>query len=253
MEMARHESSGAEVVPVATAAIAAEAESEVHAVGQSSAQDIEEARRLNNEYITSRKAKSTLKKQKSATNKFVEWLRRRGEMRSLASIETRSLDQLIAQWIVDIRRPDGGEYELNSLNSYVSALKCHLTELGHEIKHLDMTSRVFSAKRNYLKSQGKGNTPNRSTCLSDEQEEQLWQSGALGASDPEALVHGVWYLTTKCLGFRGCNEARQLKWGDIVKKQDDNGMTYLEWNERLTKTRSGNTNHQRPFAPKIYV
>ena len=112
-----------------------------------------------------------------------------------------------------------------------------------------MTAKVVSAKRTELKSRGHGNTPNRASCLSEKQETRLWETGALGDSNPEALVHAVWYCTTKGFGFRGCNEARQLKWGDITKKTTDDGETYLEWNERLTKTRAGNSSHQRPFAP----
>ena len=115
-----------------------------------------------------------------------------------------------------------------------------------------MTAKVVSAKRTELKSRGHGNTPNRASCLSEKQETRLWETGALGDGNPEALVHAVWYCTTKGFGFRGCNEARQLKWGDITIKTTDGGETYLEWNERLTKTRAGNSSHQRPFAPKIF-
>ena len=214
--------------------------------------DLAELRRINSEYVNSTKAKNTLKKQKSASNKFVDWLRKRGEMRSLDVIPTESLDQLIALWLVDLKRPDGRDYEPNSINSYVSALKCHIAELGHDTKRLEMTAKVVSAKRTELKSRGHGNTPNRASCLSEKQETRLWETGALGDSNPEALVHAVWYCTTKGFGFRGCNEARQLKWGDITKKTTDDGETYLEWNERLTKTRAGNSSHQRPFAPKIF-
>ena len=97
------------------------------------------------------------------------------------------------------------------------------------------------------------NTPNRAALLSDEEEERLWASGALGDTDPEALLHAMWFTTTKCLGFRGCNESRQLKWGDLTEKKTLDGTAYLEWNERLTKTREGYKNHSRPFAPKLFA
>ena len=38
----------------------------------------------------------------------------------------------------------------------------------------------------------------------------------------------------------------------LPKKTTDDGETYLEWNERLMKTRAGNPSHQHPFAPKIF-
>ena len=38
----------------------------------------------------------------------------------------------------------------------------------------------------------------------------------------------------------------------LPKKTTDDGETYLEWNERLMKTRAGNLSHQHPFAPKFF-
>ena len=127
-----------------------------------------------------------------------------------------------------------------------------MVEIGANVDNLKMTMKVLHAKRKDLKSQGKGNTPNRAGFLTAADEEKLWEAGALGSSDPETLLHTVWFTFSKCFGFRGCQEFRQLKWGDIAKKQDDNGDTYLEWNERLTKTRAGNSSHQRAFPPKIF-
>ena len=116
----------AEVVPAAVNV------NNAAATGLDTETDVAELRRINSEYVNSKKAKNTLKKQKSASNKFVDWLRKRGEMRSLDVIPTESLDQLIALWLVDLKRPDGRDYEPNSINSYVSALKCYIAELGHD-------------------------------------------------------------------------------------------------------------------------
>ena len=213
---------------------------------------VDEMRAINQAYVQSKKSKSSLKKQHATTNRFMSWLRSRGEHRPLKDIPVESLDQMLSLWLIDLRQANGTEYEPNSLQSYLSAIKCHLNELGIDIKKLDMTSKVVVAKKKELKSLGKGNLPNRAAGLSIENEERLWESGALGDSDPEALVHTVWFLATKCLGFRGCHEARQLKWGDLTF-HEDNGCTYLEWNERLTKTRSGDSSHHRAFMPKLFA
>ena len=61
----------------------------------------------------------------------------------------------------------------------------------------------------------------------------------------------LWYLTTKCLGMRGRQESRQLKWGDFTRKTDDHGNDYLEFNERTTKTRQG-LGDSRSFNPKMW-
>ena len=46
-------------------------------------------------------------------------------------------------------------------------------------------------------------------------------------------------LMTSCFGFRGSHESRQLTWGDVELEEDENGLEYLEFSERLTKTRTG--------------
>ena len=88
--------------------------------------------------------------------------------------------------------------------------------------------------------------------ISDEMEEQLWESGAMGDHSPEALRTTLWYLTTKYQGLRGRQEARQLKWGDLVRREDHDGEIFIEFSERTTKTRQGDTNVERAFRPKMW-
>ena len=213
---------------------------------------LNELRAKNVNFVTSMKSKSSLRRTENTVQRLTKWLRQKGEMRSLQNIPTTCFDQLLALWLSDIRKPSGEEYEPNTLSSYFSSVKSHMVEIGANVDNLKMMMKVLHAKRKDLKSQGKGNTPNRAGCLTAADEEKLWEAGALGSTDPETLLHTVWFIFSKCFGFRGCQEFRQLKWGDIAKKQDDNGDTYLEWNERLTKTRAGNSSHQRAFPPKIF-
>ena len=88
--------------------------------------------------------------------------------------------------------------------------------------------------------------------LSPVEEDRLWQSGAFGAHSPEALRDAIWFLTTKCLGMRGRQESRQLKWGDFERKVDNFGNRFLEFQERTTKTRQGHTGDSRAFKPKLW-
>ena len=52
-------------------------------------------------------------------------------------------------------------------------------------------------------------------------------------------------------GHRGRQEARQMRWGDISIEEDDQGK-YLQFRERATKTRTGETEDTRDFIPKAY-
>ena len=101
--------------------------------------------------------------------------------------------------------------------------------------------------------QGKGNRPNKAKPMSKLDQDKLWGNRALGKHSPIALLNTVWFFNTKLFGFRGSHESRQLLWGDItLKKDSDTGDEYLEFNERLSKTRQGNTTHLRAFAPKQF-
>ena len=64
------------------------------------------------------------------------------------------------------------------------------------LKDLEFTSSRESLKaaRKMLKKQGKRNRPQAVMALSNEDIEKLWQTGALGCSSPESLMHTVWFL-----------------------------------------------------------
>jgi len=53
-------------------------------------------------------------------------------------------------------------------------------------------------------------------------------------------------------GHRARHESRQMRWSDIIPNEDETGR-YLEFRERATKTRTGETANARPFAPRAYA
>ena len=119
-------------------------------------------------------------------------------------------------------------------------------------KSFPVTQGSLIAKKKELKSLDRGNHPNRAEGLTIEQEELLWQTGALGDNSPEVLINMLWYLTTKLLGFQASNKAYQMLWSNIEGKKLPDSDIYLEFNERLTKTRDGNKNPAKPFKPKMF-
>lgn len=115
-----------------------------------------------------------------------------------------------------------------------------------------MSRLVLASKKKDLKEMGKGNKPNRAECLTEREEEMLWEKNILGTQYPGQLLNTVWYLNTKYLGFRGNDESRQLKWGDMSVMDDPEHGEYILWNERSTKTRQGSGTHLRSFQPKMF-
>jgi hypothetical protein len=62
----------------------------------------------------------------------------------------------------------------------------------------------------------------------------------------------MWLNTTMHYGLRGRQEHVSMLWGDVVLHQNPNGVEYLEFNKRTTKTRQGTSKAVRAFQPKIY-
>ena len=112
---------------------------------QSSPINFEEIQHQNATFVKSKRAKSTIKKQKATVNRFMDWARGKGEMRQLRDLPPEQLGQLLALWFVDLKQANGKYYKLNSLDSYLSAVKGHLAELGHDVAKFKMASKVVSA------------------------------------------------------------------------------------------------------------
>ena len=77
------------------------------------------------------------------------------------------------------------------------------------------------AKQKELKKEGKGNKPNAARMLTDEEVDILHGQELLGCSSPEALINTIWLLNNTLLfGLRGCQEHRDMRWGDVEKKRN---------------------------------
>jgi hypothetical protein len=210
------------------------------------------------DFIKSKKNINTVKKTDQCTARFVKWLAEtQNERRDLIQIPAASMDVYVGAFLMAIKKESGDDYEPTTLVSFHRGIARRLTELqyGYDIvkdPQFQTSNKVLGAMKRQLKQLGKGNRPNKADPLSAQDEERLWQTGQLGLNTPESLYNTVWYYNTKLFGFRGSHESRQLLWGDIQLKKDESGE-YLIFNERETKTRTGNTTHLRPFAPKIFA
>jgi hypothetical protein len=210
-------------------------------------------------YVNSKINPNTLRKTNQCINRFQRWLLEllRKDDRPLIDIPVTTMDCYIGGFLMGLKREDGSDYEPDTLTAFHRAIKRRLDEIGygHDILKsvdFDTSRKVLAAKRKELKQSGKGNRPNKAEPLNVEDEDKLWKTGQLGTHSPEALYNTIWYFNAKLFGFRGCQEARQLKWGDIELCSTDEGE-FLQFNERETKTRSGNSTHIRPFKPKIFA
>ena len=57
--------------------------------------------------------------------------------------------------------------------------------------------------------------PNAAETFTDVEENILYEKNLHGISNAEALLSTVWLLNSVHFGLRGCEEHRQMTWGDV--------------------------------------
>ena len=103
----------------------------------------------------------------------------------------------------------------------------------------EQARKALQSKQKDLKQKGKGNKPNASVALTEEEIKLLYDKELLGTSTPEALLNTIWFNNTIHFGLRKVRNTVNVCWGDVQLRQTTNGEEFLEYSERQTKTRTG--------------
>ena len=141
----------------------------------------------------------------------------------------------------------------------MASFERHLKKKSYSVSIIDdlvfeKTRKVLQSKQKQLKKQGKGNKPKASVALTSEELKILYEKGLLGMCSPEALLNTLWLNNTLHFGLRGCQEHRDMCWGDVKLQKTASGVEYLEFNERQTKTRTGSDcSDVRTVPPKMFA
>ena len=169
--------------------------------------------------------------------------------KEILNLPADDLDHLLAKFFKDVRKINGDEYEPDTLSGFQQSIQRFLSDGKSPFnilvqKEFQMSRKVLAAKRKSLvQKPGKGNRPNATRSLTDEEEEdKLFKSGQFGVSSPESPQRVLWWFLSLHFGFRARDESRKLRWGDVELQQDpfQDSREMLVWiNERGTKTRMG--------------
>ena len=172
------------------------------------------------------------------------------------------LNKYIADFIINVRKSDGGEYEPSYLRGFVSSFDRQLKRHKYTLQIMSNCTEfqesrdALRSKQRDLKAQGKGSKPNKADPLTDEEINHLYECNELGIKTPSSLINTLWFLNTLHFGIRGGSEEhRNIHWGDIQLKHDPANRTdYLEYHERATKTRTGeDLRNTRVCPPRAYA
>ena len=80
---------------------------------------------------------------------------------------------------------------------------------------------VLKSKRRELRNQGKGNKPDATVALANEDIERIFDENQFSIHDLDVLSRTMWFLLTLHFGHRARHEARQMTFGDIVLRKDE--------------------------------
>ena len=167
---------------------------------------------------------------------------------------------LLSKFVIEARREDGTDFEPDTLSCYIRSIQRYLNKKGKFVLFKEMPEfrklqDALGAKRKQLKKKGLGNKPNACKELLSSEETKLFETETFGCKDSAGLQRALWWMISKHFGFRGRDESKKLKWGDIKLAQDpETKNEILIWvTNRGTKTESGGKEivSVRTFNPHI--
>ena len=136
----------------------------------------------------------------------------RNQSRLVEEIPPKELNACISKFITTLRKKDNNEdYEPSSLRSLMASFERHLKKKNYGFSimkdaEFEQARKALRSKQKDLKPKGKGNKPNASVALTEEEIKLLHDKELLGTSTPEALLNTVWFNNTIHFGLCGCKE-----------------------------------------------
>ena len=185
-----------------------------------------------NQFIEEQKNKQTLPK----TRQDVSWLavrvseiQTRKSAWNIEEIQPEELNDFLSEFIVTVKRKDGGDYEPSSLRGLIASFNRQLKNVKYS-KSIVEDQEVWANKESAgcslqtpKKKEGRSNRPFAAEAISDDEVSVLYESNILGISSTEALINTVWLMNSIHFGLRGCDEHRQMSqmcWSDVRLLRD---------------------------------
>lgn len=167
----------------------------------------------------------------------------------LSEMTLNQIDKTLAQFTREVRKENGDRYPGRSLKELILSLQKHLELNGTIVRLLESNMEGIRAaldlEMKISTRMGLGLTTNQAAPVSSDIQDQLWQNGVLGDSDPKALVRAVFYLVGVNFGVRGGDEQRGLS-SKNFEFGTENGRHKLTYRETVSKTFKGGLRNKHP-------
>ncbi|XP_046580266.1 uncharacterized protein KIAA1958 homolog [Haliotis rubra] len=168
---------------------------------------------------------------KYAVNQFTRYHQEKtGKHIDMLTLSPKALNPLLLDFFKGVRKLDGGLPTAHTLKNLQSHLDRYLRTSGYPcstVKDPRFLSCQLYVKARMEESNELGPSQ-RYIPVNEDDIEMMFKSNQLGAKNSETLLNTMWVLNSKYLGIKKPSEHYNLRWGDIVVGQDEQGQEYLQ-------------------------
>ena len=139
-------------------------------------------------------------------------------------------------------------YFNDSMNWQISIFKDEIFSQSRKVLDAEMKK---AARQGFVKPK------RRASVITVASEEELWENGSFGWSNPRQLIYTLIYFLGIHFSLRAGEEHRNLDFGEssqIKLKRDEDGQEYLEYIERFSKNKKFGLKNCRmdPKCTRVY-
>ena len=167
--------------------------------------------------ILTQRPENTVKKTEYDLHIWKRFFLEVGEARKIEEILADELNILICQFLMDIKKKDGGSHEPAMLQSFQRSLQQYLKNKNSKLNILKdqeffkSKEVLLSKKKQLVFEEAKGNCPHAAKELSNAKEDLLFHTSEFGAENLEALQCTVWWFLALHFGICAQDESSKLK------------------------------------------
>ena len=194
---------------------------------------------------------NTVKSTTFCLSVWKKWCLEKEIAAEIENYEPTQPNSLLERFYAGIKNKHGEDHEQESLTVMIKNKGYKLSIIGD--REFSSSKQVLDGKAKQLRLAGRGKRPNKARQLSEEEEEILWKSEKLGGKTPESLIHTMWLLLTQQFDHRGRQEHHGMRLEDFRIMKGDDGLAFVDFAERPTKTRPGGLNAKpRQFQARMF-
>ncbi len=160
----------------------------------------------------------------------------------------------LPRFILEVCKVNGDEYPPNTLYQMICGIQRHLQKNRPCISLFGPTfadvNRTLDAEMKRLRATGLGVNIKKAEPITAEEEETLWEHGALGDADPVTLLNTLFYLIGVNFALRSGKEHRRLRHNPSQILLQDGDEPRLVYKEDISKTFQGGLK-TRKVNPKV--